>query len=191
MTEIDFYWFQGISRETIEAAATAKGIGEAAMKGQMTKELWNKAKPWIASMAKHIRGQKARIGGNFAVAHAVTTREMRDCVREVLPDCIFVTLTMTREAQKKRVFARHGKDAETFIKWLTDMYDLYELPAEDESNTYNVDITEEMTPTDVFNKVLEVLEKNTGAYNKTYGTGIKRTGAWWNLSLPKGNKYDS
>ena len=38
---------------------------------------WSKAKPFLKNMAKDILLQKNRIGGDFAVAHAVMTREMR------------------------------------------------------------------------------------------------------------------
>ena len=43
------------------------------------------------------------------------------------------------------------------IFWLVK---LYEGPGEGETNTYNVDITEEMSPKDVLANVLGVLEKN-------------------------------
>ena len=42
---------------------------------------WDKAKPFIANMAKDILVQKQRLGGDFAVAHAITSRNMRDHVR--------------------------------------------------------------------------------------------------------------
>ena len=42
---------------------------------------WDKAKPFLANMCKDILVQKQRLGGDFAVAHAVTSRNMRDHVR--------------------------------------------------------------------------------------------------------------
>ena len=50
-------------------------------------------------MARDILVQKKRIGGDFVVAHSVTSRDIRDFVRTILPDCIFVTLSLTEETQ--------------------------------------------------------------------------------------------
>ena len=123
---------------------------------------WKLAIPFYKHMAKDIGQQKKRIGGNFAIAQAVTSRMLRDAIREEIPECIFITLTLTRDTQKKRVVARHGdgEEAEGMLKFLTAMYDEYELPGEGEQNCYNVDITDAMTPKDVMEKVFEVLEKN-------------------------------
>ena len=85
---------------------------------------------------------------------------MRNCVRKVLPDCIFITLNITKEIQKKRLLARHGEGFDGITQMLINFFDIFELPGEDEDNTYNVDITEHMTAKDVLNQVLEVLEKN-------------------------------
>ena len=54
-------------------------------------------------IAKDVDVQKKRIGGNFAVAHAVNNQEMRECIRQILPDVIFITLTLTKESQRKRI----------------------------------------------------------------------------------------
>ena len=69
---------------------------------------WNNVKPFMELMAKDIQTQKKRMGGNFAVAHAVTSQDMRDLIRSILPDCIFITLTLTPETQAKRVKERQG-----------------------------------------------------------------------------------
>ena len=54
-------------------------------------------------IAKDVDVQKKRIGGNFAVAHAVNNQEMRECIRQIVPDVIFITLTLTKETQRKRI----------------------------------------------------------------------------------------
>ena len=46
------------------------------------------------------------------------------------------------------------------IKFLKEMYTFYESPGTDEPNTIGIDITEDLTPQDVKNKVLEALEKH-------------------------------
>ena len=68
--------------------------------------------------------------------------------------------TYFKESQKKRILDRHGDQAETIGLMMAQMFDLYEKPGEGEKNTYNVDITEGMTPKDVLDKVLEVVNKN-------------------------------
>ncbi len=60
---------------------------------------WNKLNPFMTNMAKDIKVQKARIGGDFVVAQAVTSRDMRDLIRTTLPDCTFIILPMTYETQ--------------------------------------------------------------------------------------------
>ena len=40
-----------------------------------------------------------------------------------------------------------------------NLHALYELPGDNEPNTFNVDITDEMSPKDVMDKVLEISEK--------------------------------
>ena len=122
---------------------------------------WEKLKPFYTNMAKDVAAQKKRIGGNFSIAQAVTSQEMRDHIRLTIPDCIFITLTMTQESQIKRIKARHGDDlSDGLLDMLSGIHKLYELPEENEPNTFNVDITESMNRNDVLNKVLAILEKN-------------------------------
>ena len=149
--------------DVVDASKAAKVINEGMMQGNVKDIDWTALKPFLIQAGKHIREQKKRIGGNFAVAQAVTSREMRDAIRVELPDCTFITLTLTKEAQKKRIIARHGDmqdNIEGLLQLMTGMYDLYELPGEGELNTYNVDITEEMSQMDVMNEVLTILEEN-------------------------------
>ena len=56
-----------------------------------------------------------------------------------------------------QIQARHGEQAEDAIKILTGIFDIYEPPGENERNTYNVEITDEMTPNDVLEKVQKIL----------------------------------
>ena len=120
---------------------------------------WEKLKPFYTNMAEDVAAQKKRIGGNFSIAQAVTSQEMRDHIRLTIPDCIFITLTMTQESQIKRIKARHGEDlSEGLLDMMSGIHKLYELPGENEPNTFNIDITESMNRKDVLNKVLEVLD---------------------------------
>ena len=122
---------------------------------------WEKLKPFYTNMAKDVAAQKKRIGGNFSIAEAVTSRAFRDHIRQTIPDCIFITLTMAKEAQVKRLKARHGDDmSKGMLEVLSSIHELYELPGENEPNTFNVDITDDMKPQDVMKKVLDLLENN-------------------------------
>ena len=108
-------------------------------------------------MAKDIETQRKRIGGDFAIAQAVTSRDMRDHIKLTLKDCIFITLTLTKETQRKRIIARHGEN-EGAMEFLGNIYQFYEGPGDNEKNVYNINITENMTPDDVMNKALEILD---------------------------------
>ena len=120
----------------------------------------DKLKAGYTTLAKDINAQKKRIGGNFSIAEAVPSRAFRDHIRQTIPDCIFITLTMTKEAQMKRIKARHGDGSEGMLEVLSNIHELYELPGENEPNTFNVDITDNMKPQDVMKKVLDILDIN-------------------------------
>ena len=124
--------------------------------GRMAEIDWNKTKSFYTNMAKDIETQKKRIGGDFVIAHAITSRDMRDHIRQTLPDCIFITLTLTKETQRKRIRARHG-DNPVAMERFGNMYQFFEGPGKDEENIYNIDVTEDMTPNDVMKKALEIL----------------------------------
>jgi len=63
----------------------------------------------IQTVAKEIDRQRKRIGGNFLVAHATAKQGQRNHIRDIIPDCIFITLTLSKEGQKKRILARHDE----------------------------------------------------------------------------------
>jgi len=151
---------KGNTRERIADIKLCQGEMEKMSTGNFDDIDWDKAKPFLGNMAKDILVQKQRLGGDFAVAHAVTSRDMRDHIRTILPDCIFIVLSMTDETQQKRIKERHGEAAEGVFEMLVKMHKLYEKPGDGEKNTYNVDITEDMTRKDVFNKVMETLKEN-------------------------------
>ena len=123
---------------------------------------WSLLIPVYQEVAQDIKKQKNRIGGNFAVTETATKRSLRDAIKEVIPECIFITLTLSRETQRKRCFARHGdgKQSEGILKFFTAIFDACELPGEGEKNCFNVNITEEMSDTEVMKQVLEILKKN-------------------------------
>ena len=120
---------------------------------------WEKLKIFYTNIAKDVAAQKKRIGGKFSIAQGVTSQELRNHIRLTIPDCIFITLTMTKEAQIKRLKARYREDiSEGLLDAMSGIHKLYELPGENEPNTFNVDITDSMNREDVLNKVLDILK---------------------------------
>ena len=72
-------------------------------------------KRFYRMMCEDILKQKQRIGGNWAIAHVVFSRIVRDTMREILgPDLTFIHLTMDKEDKLKRLQKRHDGN-EQFI----------------------------------------------------------------------------
>ena len=122
----------------------------------------SKMLPFYKNMSTDIKIQRERIGGNFAIAQAVISQEMRDEIRKVLPDCIFVCLSLTKETQMKRITARHGSGeaSEGIVKMMNDIHGMYDKPTESEKDAFNIDITEEMSQDDVLKNVMKTLKDN-------------------------------
>ena len=67
---------------------------------------------YYAALAADIGSEKKRIGGDFAIAHVIVTKDVRDKMREWLgPDLIFVHLEMSQEDRRARVMDRHMGEA--------------------------------------------------------------------------------
>ena len=63
------------------------------------------------AMALDVAREKARIGGDWAVAAVLLTRAVRSHLRNILgPDLLIVCLTMSDSARRERVLERHGGD---------------------------------------------------------------------------------
>ena len=117
-------------------------------------------RPVLNIMGKDIARQKVRLGGDFAVAQAVVTRESRELLRQLMgPDLVFIVLNLTKECQHQRIDRRHpGKEQEMFRDILYKMFDAFEPAGEDEHNAYNVSINENMSKDDVMDAVLKTIE---------------------------------
>merc|ERR1711971_1495132 len=133
---------KGVPRDYVDAMRVTMDEFEKLAQGQWDDINWEKMKPFYSNISKDIDVQRKRIGGNFAIAQAVTSKEFRDHIRLTLPDCIFITLTLTKENQLKRVRERHGEDCGEIAELMNKFSEFYEGPGEGEKNTYNVDITE-------------------------------------------------
>ena len=56
--------------------------------------------PFFKFLADHIAKERQRLGGDFAVAQAVFSRNQRNLLRQIIgPDLVFMVLNMTRQSQ--------------------------------------------------------------------------------------------
>merc|ERR1719229_344965 len=96
-------------------------------------------RPLLSIACREISNQKRRLGGTFAVAHAVSSRENRDFCREALKDhdVVFIVLNLTQGCQEQRLEKRQGGGGRTeALKALKKMYSLYEPAGEGERQSY-------------------------------------------------------
>ena len=152
---------QGVAKETMEVVDSTSVIWEEMMQGICDKErIENVCKPFYEAMANDIIKQKKRIGGNWAIAQAVFSRNQREFIREKIgSNLVFIVLNMTKECQLYRIKSRHGDSlGEAFFNTMAKYAELCEPAGEDEENAYNVTITENMTRDDVIKKILEIAQ---------------------------------
>ena len=131
-------------------------------KGLFDSGIEDKFEPMMRIIAEDIFKQRKRIGGDWSVDFAVFSRKQRDMLRKILgPDLVFIVLNMTVECQKERLIGRHGKGEESkaAIDFMTKMHALYEPAGEDEENSFNINITYDMSPDDVVKKILHIMEQ--------------------------------
>ena len=91
---------------------------------------------------------------NFAVAHAVATRNGRDYLKQLMgPNLVFIVLNLTRKCTSARLKDRHG---DSVGEGLENIHSIYQPAGVDEENAFNVDVDEEMTKEDVMQEVLKI-----------------------------------
>ena len=89
---------------------------------------------YYAAMAEDVGSEKKRIGGDFAIAHVILNKEIRDKMREWLgPDLIFVHLEMSQEDRRARVLGRHQGN--------TDAADLMDVNKYQDDLAFGSDLT--------------------------------------------------
>ena len=111
-------------------------------------------------MANDILKQRQRIGGDWSVAFACFSRHQREIIRKILgPDVIFIVMSLTRETTMKRLQGRFGEDenGEQFTNQCLAIYKKYEEAGDDEMNSYNLMIDENMSIDDVDVKVMDII----------------------------------
>ena len=114
-------------------------------------------------MSNCISYERKRIGGDWVVAQAVPTRKLRDGIRKILGDdkVVFFLLSLKREVTLERLTKRHGEGeaAQGMTDFCMKVESFYELKASDEDDTFDIIITKEMSPNDVAQKIMEIVNK--------------------------------
>ena len=81
--------------------------------GEDSEELRASEREYITALCADIRAQKDRVGGHWAVASVVRTREERDIMKECLgQDLTIVYLEMSNEDRCQRILSRHGGESD-------------------------------------------------------------------------------
>ena len=134
-------------------------------KEQNDKEYLNNFDHFITEIctlsAEDILFHKNRIGGDWAVALAVSSKKHREVLRKAIGSDLYIfVLNLTRESNLKRVIERHGAEhGKEMAKMFEKIIKQYEPAEDDEVNTFNIEVTEEMTPDDVVEKAMSCLKK--------------------------------
>jgi len=106
-------------------------------------------------LAADIAREKARIGGDFAIAHVLLSAEVRTAVRQVLgPDLIIIVLTMNSADRRDRILARHSGDVSA-ADMLDEFEKLMEGVKEDEQNTIELQVNSKMKRDDVVTEIIK------------------------------------
>ena len=110
-------------------------------------------------LALDIAREKKRIGGDFAVASFLLTRDVREAVREVLgTELTIVSLAMPKEDKMARLRERHEGDTSS-VDIMELVESLMEPVKEEEPGSLLVEITGSMTREQVVNTVRRSLQE--------------------------------
>ena len=154
-------FFQGITQENEDRVQDVNEFYvKMSEKQELDEEQGGRAYKYMSECVSY---ERRRIGGDWAVAQAVPTRRLRDVIRKNLgkDKVVFILIGLEPEATRKRLNIRHGESEEGLA--LTDfcmkVNNFYELKAADEHDTYDVIVTNDMTPKDVVQKMIEIINK--------------------------------
>ena len=112
--------------------------------------------------AKDIVKQQKRIGGDWSIAFVLSSKKIRDILRKTLgSEIVFIMLQLPKEHYMKRFSKRHGEGGKALVEAIYKMNILIEPVEPDEENAYNINITEDMSPNDVVQEVLSVVENSS------------------------------
>ena len=151
---------KNVHQERTDAAVD--GLNNFLSMGDENGSCFEKMCEFYKAIAEDVSKEQIRVGGDFVVAHAVPTRKARDYIRTLFGDNLtFVVLHMSKEDEIKRIKTRHGEGeaADSVVAMLTKLYDMYEPATEEEPNSINVVVTDNMSREDVVEEIRRCLEK--------------------------------
>jgi len=129
------------------------------MKGSQDEEkLRSSERDYMLSLCSDVRAEKDRLGGDWAVASVIRTREERDIMRATLgPELILVCLEMSNQERRQRIISRHGGESE-----VTELVDVVERSSEpiceDEENVIVIQVLSTMSKQDVVEEILRRIQ---------------------------------
>merc|ERR1712192_179903 len=142
-----------------EGEAERKKMVENVMNGYIAMikgESWDKEtlEEGQREMFKDIARERARLGGDWAIAGVLFTSKMREIARSELgSDLEIVMLEMTAEEQEERIRARHS-GSQNAVDLMKVFFDLIEPVGESEVYTKRMTVFPDLTPQDVVAKIL-------------------------------------
>ena len=95
-------------KEKREVCQAALASWTRLLEGSAGEEDWGRMERMMEMVTGNILQERLRIGGDWAIAGALTHRRLRDCVRDRLgPDLQIVVLAMAEDTVRERLEARH------------------------------------------------------------------------------------
>ena len=160
-TDLLYCFFQGITQENEDRVQDVNEFYvKMSEKQELDEEQGGRAYKYMSECVSY---ERRRIGGDWAVAQAVPTRLLRDVIRKNLGNdkVVFILIGLDTEATRKRLNKRHGESEEglAMTDFCMKVNSFYELKAADEENTYDVIVRNEMTPNDVVQKMIEIINE--------------------------------
>ena len=87
---------------------------------------------------------------------------LRDHLHKLLgPEFVFINMSMDKDCIKKRLENRHGnsKNGQNIANWLFKFYDICQQVHEDEKNSYNFILSDDMAPDLAARNLVQFVEK--------------------------------
>merc|ERR1719414_990516 len=118
---------------------------------------------YYGELAKNVDHEWKRIGGeNWVVGQAVSTRKCRDLIKQIIPECVFVSLRVSPEVQLQRLERRMGHlqedQKEGIMSLLVKTINTFEPVGQDEERAVDVLISSDLNENEVLDKILEAIK---------------------------------
>ena len=152
-----------MSLNLLKLTKTLQDVSEETYKAlKFTKE--DDLEPQLRECAKDVMKQRKRLGGNWIIDHATPTRKLREMIKSTLNnDVIFIVLNVKKKLVSTRLSERHGNEtyfSKKLSQYLAGLHKYYEPAGKDEENTFNVDVTQDISKEELVQKILKIISSN-------------------------------